>query len=320
MALAPGACRRLIRGFMRVWRPVRSLGGLICLLLVPIAWILAVEAASRIFPVRGLTFWLAIGTLTLFLAGLILIYWGVSFFTLRYVFDRNGLTLYCGGIHQVIPLNRIVAIRPWAQDEVVRERGLRGPGYHRGYGRSADLGRVEFYATAGRPAQILVCTQDGAFVISPRAPDEFIQEVEVRRGLGITRQLAQERHLWWLLRWSMWRDRLVWIIGGAALLINLSLFSMLCSWYPFLQDMRPRLPLHYSEIMEENLVRVIPDIVGPASDLFKLPAFALGLLGVNLVMGFLLHRKHRLLVLLLMAVALLVQVMFFLGAAYILYR
>jgi hypothetical protein len=305
---------------MRVWRPVRSLGGLIYLLLVPIVWILAVETASRIFPVRGLTFWLVIGTLLLFLGGLLLLYWGVAFFTLRYVFDRNGLTLYWGGIHQVIPMNRIVAIRRWAEGEVIRERGLRGPGYHRGRSQSEELGKIEFYATAGRTAQVLICTPEATFVISPRVPDEFIQEMEVRRGLGITRQLAQERYSWWLLRWSLWRDRPVWIVGGVALLINLALFALLCYWYPILQETRPILPLHYSEIMEENLVRIIPDVVGPAGDLFKLPAFALGLLGGNLVLGFLLHRKYRLLVLLLTAVSLVTQVMFFLGAAYILYR
>lgn len=305
---------------MRVWRPVRSLGGLICLLLVPAVWILAVETASRIFPVRQLTFWLAIGTLLLVFVGFFFLYWGVAFFTLRYTFDRNGLILYWGGIRQVIPMNRIVAIRRWEEGEAVRELGLRGPGYHRGRGRSAELGRVEFFATASRSAQLLVCTPDGTFVLSPQAPDEFIEEIALRHDLGITRQLVQERHSWWLLRWSLWRDRLVWMLTGAALLTNLALFALLCNWYPFLRAVRPRLPLHYSEIMEENLVRIIPDIVGPASDLFKLPAFGLAMLSVNLALGFLLHRKHRVLVILLSAVSLLTQVMFYLGAAYILYR
>ena len=305
---------------MRVWRPVRSLGGFVSLLLVPVVWILAAELAGRLFPVRWLSFWLALGTLLLASAGVILLYWSVSLFALRYVFDRNGLTLNWGGVHQIVPLNRITAIRRWGEGERVREHGLRWSGCHRGRGRSPELGAVEFYATAGRPAQVLVCTEGQAYVLSPRDPDEFIQEMEVRRSLGITRQLTQERHSWWLLGWSLWQDRLVWVVGGLALLANLILLALLCYWYPILQATRPLLPLHYSEVMEESQVRIIPDIIGPAADLFKLPAFGLGLLAGNFGLGILLHRRHRLLVLLLAAVMLVVQVMFLLGAVYILYR
>jgi hypothetical protein len=305
---------------MRVWRPARSLGGLISLLLVPTVWILAVAAASKVLPISWFSFWFALGTLLLLFAGVVLLYWGVAFFTLRYVFDRNGLTLHWGGTRQVIPMNRILGIRRWADGEQVRERGLRWPGCHRGWGRSTELGAVEFYATAGRSTQLLICTEEGTFVLSPRRPDEFIEEMEVRRSLGITRQLSQERHSWWLLGWSLWRDRPVWMIGGLALLINLALFALLCYWYPILQETRPLLPLHYSEILEEGQVRIIPDIIGPAGDLFKLPAFALLLFGANLILGLLLHHKHRLLVVLLVVVALMTQVMFFLGAVYILYR
>jgi hypothetical protein len=305
---------------MRVWRPVRSFGGLISLLLVPVVWVFAAVLATMFFPVRWLSFWLALAATLLFLSGFLLLYWSLALFMLRYVFDRNGLTLHGGGIQQVVPMNRITAVRRWAEGETVRESGLRWPGCHRGRGRSAEMGVVEFYATAGRPDQVVVCTEEGAFVLSPRYPDEFVQEMEVRRSLGITRQLAQERQSWWLLGWSLWRDRPVWIVGALALLINLALFALLCYWYPSLQAARPLLPLHYSEIVEESQVRIIPDIIGPASDLFKLPAFGLALLGVDFFLGLLLHRNHRLLVLLLAAVALVVQVMFFLGAAYILYR
>lgn len=305
---------------MRSWRPVRSFGGLIGLLLVPIVWLLAVGAASRIFPVRGATFWFAIAALVLVAAGVLFLYWGVAFFTMRYLFDRNGLTLCWGGFRQVIPMNRIVAIRRWNEGEVVRERGLRWPGYHRGRGQSPDLGPVEFYAVGSRLAQVLVCTTEGTLVISPRDHADFIQELEIRRNLGVSRQLVQERQSWWLLGWSFWRDRPIWVLSGAALLVNLGLFALLCYWYPVLRESRPLLPLHYSEVMEESVVRIIPDIVGPASDLFKLPAFGLVLLLGDLGLGLLLHRKHRLLLILLMAVALVVQVMFLLGAAYILYR
>jgi hypothetical protein len=157
-------------------------------------------------------------------------------------------------------------------------------------------------------------------VLSPRDGDDFIQEVELRRGLGITRQVAQEEKPWWPLGWSIWGDRSFWLIVGLALAVNLALFALLCYWYPILRVSRPLLPLHYSQVFEEGRVRIVPDIIGPAADLFKLPTFGFLILGANGSLAALLHRRHRLLVLLLMGVTLVVQVMFALGAIYILYR
>ncbi len=331
---------------MRVWRPVRSLGGIAAVLLAValwaaaawLIWMLLLPGLGRspwrllgerlglaahagqlvriapVSPISGETFWLALGALLLLVLGGILVYWGVALFTLRYSFDRNGLTLHWGGSHQVVPMNRITAVRRWEEGEVVRERGLRWPGHHRGYGRSDRLGRVDFYATAGRPAQVVVCTAEGAYALSPRRPAEFIEEMEVRRSLGITRQLAQERQYWWLLGWTVWRDVPLRILVGLALLVNLSLVALLCYRFP---DLPARLPIHFGESAGQGMV---PDVIAPAQDLFRLPLFAVMILLGNLVLGVLLHRGHRLLVLLLATAALLVQVMFWLGAFYILYH
>jgi hypothetical protein len=331
---------------MRVWRPVRSLGGVAAVLLALALWSLAAwliwalllpvlgrsfwgtvgerlavwtyvgqpSSAPSLSLISGQTFWLALGAFLLLALGIVLLYWGAALLALRYTFDRNGLTLHWGGIHQAIPMNRITAVRRWAEGERVRERGLRWPGHHRGHGRSAELGPVEFYATAGRPAQVLVCTAEGSYVLSPRNPEEFVQEMEVRRNLGITRQLAQERRYWGFLGWTIWRDPVLRILVGAALLVNLSLLALLCYRFPSLP---PRIPIHFGESASEGIG---PDYIGPSQELFRLPAFGLLILVANLVLGILLHRNHRLLVLLLSATALVVQVMFWLGAFYILYH
>lgn len=301
---------------MRTWRPVFSFGGLIALLLALIAWILGAFLVSFLWaPVSGKTFWLALGALLLFSLGILLAYWGVAALALRYTFDRNVLTLHWGWMRQVVPMNRISAIRRWGEGERVREHGLRWPGLHRGFGRSEGLGPVEFYATAGRPAQVLVCTPEATYVLSPRQAAAFIEEMEVRRNLGITRQLGQERRYAWLLGQSFWRDRPLLILAGLALLLNLALLALLCHLYPTL---RPLLPIHFSEMGEGGRARIVPDIIGPSGDLFKLPAFGLLLLGGNVFLAALLHRRHRLLALVLAAVALMVQGVFWLGAVYIL--
>lgn len=301
---------------MRTWRPVFSFGGWIAFLLALIAWVLgAVMASMLLAPVSGRTFWLALATLLLLAGGAFFLYQALAAFTMRYVFDRNGLTLYWGWTRQVVPMNRITAVRFWEEGEKVRERGLRWPGMHRGHARSESLGAVEFYATAGRPAQVLVCTAEGSYVLSPRQPRSFVEELELRRSLGITRQLAQERQYGWLLGLTFWRDRPMLLIAGLALVLNLTLWAFLCYLYPTLD---PLLPIHFSEVTVAGQSRIEPDFIAPASDLFKLPAFGLLLLGANVVLGVLLHRRHRLLAVMLGAVGLLVQAIFWVGMIYIL--
>ncbi len=303
---------------MHLWRPVRSPGSVTAFLVAVLSLILAAWLGRlAIAPVSGLTFWLLLGILFLGSIGLLFFYWGVSLLTLRYTFDRNGLVLHWGGSRQIIPMNRVTAVRPWVQGEWVRERGLRWPGCHRGRGRSAELGAVEFYATAGRPAQVLVCTEGHTYVLSPRHPKEFIREIELRRRLGITRQLAQEHIPWWPFRWSIWSDRPLLSILATALLLNLALFALLCYRFPLLD---PQGPIHFTQILDAGTVRTIPDYIAQSQDLFKLPTFGLLLLGGNFFLGLPLHRHRRALALLLAVIALAVQVLFGLGAFYILTR
>lgn len=303
---------------MQVWRPVRSLGGIIGFLFTLVLGI-AVVWLVPLFPgpVSLQTFGVGLGVLVLACLIVILLYWSVAFFTLHYTFDRNGLTLWWGGSSQVIPMNRITEIRRWRKGERARGTGLRWPGYHRRRGRSRELGPVHYYATAGRRAQLLVCTPDEAYAISPRDAEGFVRAMEVRQNLGITRQIAQERRYWWIFGWAVWRDRVFVLLVALAAATNLALLAFLCHRYAALPT---RIALHFREIVDEGQVRIIPDIIGPSRDLFKLPVFGLLIFGVDLFAGLLLHRRHRLVVLLLLGVVMLVQLIFLLGAIHIVFR
>lgn len=263
-------------------------------------------------PASLRTFWLGVGILVLSFAGGIFCYWSWAFTNLRYTFDRNGLVLYWGGMRQVIPMNQITEIRRWREGEWVAERGLRWPGYHRGKGYSHVLGEVHFYATAGRGSQLLICLENETYIVSPRDEDAFVQEIELRRNLGVTRQLQRERQLNWFLRWSIWQDSRPWLLAGLALLINLSLFGYIFYRYPTLPAL---IPMHYSVIGN----RFEADIIGFSRDLFKLPVFGFLVLGGNFSLGMLLHRQYRVLVVMLQIVALVVQVAFWVGSLFILF-
>lgn len=299
---------------MNVWRPVRSLGAIGGILFALLCWLGAVFLALQ-FPgsLSGRSFWYALGALLLFSLGTLFIYWSFNFYTLRYTFDRNSLQLYWGGTCQILPMNQIKAIRPWQEGERVRERGLHWPGYHRGRGQHPELGPVYFYATAGRSEQFLLRLEDAAYVISPRDPDTFVREVELRRNLGVTRQLQREKQYNWILGWTIWGDRAFWRLLLLGLLVNLSLVGFLSYLYPVLPS---RIPMHYREIGD----RLVADVIGRSWEIFKLPAFGLVVLGANFFLGLLLHRRYRLLALLLQVTSLLVQVFFWVGALSVLYH
>ncbi len=305
---------------MRSWRPARSLGGIIGLLLTVLSWLCAAGLGYRFVQVlsAGRTaqaFWLGLSTLGLLFLGAVLLYWSVAFFTLRYDLDRNGLTLYWGADREVLPMAAIREVRPWQGGERVRAGGLFWPGYHRGKGHSPTLGKVRFYATTGRSGQLLVRTDGETLVISPREPTRFLEELRIRQNLGVTRPLERVRCSWWIFGWEFWRIPAIWIVGGLALLVNLALIGFLCYQYPSLP---PRMPVHFVEIVEEGRVRIVADLIGRSLDLFKLPAFGLVILFGNLGLAALLHRRRRLLVSLLLAVALLAQILFGLGLFFIL--
>jgi hypothetical protein len=301
---------------MRRWRPIRTLGGVIGLLLALGMWLEAAAFALLLpGPVTAQTFWYGLSTLGLFVLGCIVLYWAVAFFTLRYSFDRNGLTVYWGATRQVIPMNHIAEIRKWKEGERVRRWGIFWPGYGRGRARSTNHKVVHFFATAGRADQLLVCTPAEDYVLSPRDPKAFLQEIEVRRNLGITRQLTQERAYWWIFEWPLWRIPALWFLSGITLAINFSLVGFLCFRYPTLP---PLIPIHFVEVVEDSQVRIIADVIGRSADLFEIPVFGLLIFAGNFSLGVLVHRRHRLLLMLLLVVALVVQVIFWLGVFYIL--
>lgn len=305
---------------MRRWWPVFPWGGFLSLLPGLTAWAGGVYTFVHLpWPISPATFWYTLFGLLLFLLGGFLVYWSAALFSLRYQFDRNRLVIHWGLSQLVIPMNRITAVRPWQPEERAVERGLRWPGCHRGVTRSEEMGIVRYFATGGRRSQVLVSTPEETFVLSPRDPERFVQEMELRRGLGVTQQFAQATRHGMLLGLGVWRERPLWFLFGVALLANLALWGLLCYRYPDLAQ-HGFLTIRYREVVEEGQRRIIPEVIGRPVDLFRLPAFGLLLLGGNVVLAAWLHREHRFLTYILGGTAVLVQLLFWVQAAFVLGR
>jgi uncharacterized membrane protein len=104
--------------------------------------------------------------------------------------------------------------------------------------------------------------------------------------------------------WFIGLDRLVHVLLALGLLLNLALFAYIGWRYRALPE---SLPLHFDILGQ-------PDRFGVRSEIFKLPAIGLLLLILNSLLGLAIQRWEKLGAYLLLGVAPVVQVLFWLAA------
>jgi hypothetical protein len=273
-------------------RPKFSVGGVLGLLAIVLilavdAWLATtlVEHSIRPQEINLLSFLIGLLILASLPVLVVVAYETLSWFSLRYHLDRNGIAIRWTGAEQIIPLGDVKAIVPGAQfgATLVRRRGIHWPGHERGDGLVPGVGRTRFLSTRPAVEQLLLITPGQAFAISPEDPDGFLKGFEARLAMGPNRLLERElRYASWR-RLSLWTDRTARILLGAALAINLGLFAYLAARFPRL-DLQ--LPLHFSSLGQA-------DRIGPKVELFSLPIIGLIILGTNLLLGLLLYRRER---------------------------
>lgn len=290
-----------------------SVGGLVGLLLIgPIValdlWLLnlLVSQGIRAQQISFLTFLMGLVVLLSVPVLLVLIYQMVSWLTLRYRLNRNGVVVSWVGTEQIIPIRDIQRIVPGREfgGTVVRRRGLRWPGHERGDGMVPGIGRTRFLASRPLEEQLLLVTPGRAFAISPDGSDAFLHAFESRQKLGPNRLLDQSvrRPRWFT--WPLWTDQTAWVLLGAAGIVNLGLFGYLCLRFPGLDF---QLPLHFNSLGQA-------DRIGTKVELFALPIIGLIILATNLGLGLFLYRRERAGSYLLWGAAAAVQALFWLAA------
>lgn len=237
---------------------------------------------------------------------LVLAYQTLSWLTLRYYLDRNGIVVRWLGAEQIVPIRNIQQIVSGERygGTVVRRRGLHWPGHERGQGLVPGIGRARFLATRPLKEQLLLVTPGRALGISPHDPDGFVAAYEARRELGPNRLMEQQVHRASWLTWPFWTDQTAWTLLGAAAIINVGLFGYLSIRFPGLDF---QLPLHFNRLGQA-------DRIGTKVELFALPIIGLLILGTNLALGLLLYRRERAGSYLLWGASAAVQALFWLAA------
>jgi hypothetical protein len=268
-------------------------------------------------------FWLVLFLLAAVGVGSLFAYWALSALFLTYELNDRALVIRWGLAHQVIPLDRVTGVvlgdeRP----APTRFSGVRWPGNAAGRAFVEGIGQVLIYATYRTPSQLLYVQTPGtsygiaptdlrafhdALVsrLPPRAQGEASGPLTIR---SLTLQLQTIQYVG-PLRLGILHDAIAVGITALALVVNAALFGYVLYYFPTLPDL---LPLHF------NLLGEV-DFIGPRSDVFRLPAIALGLFVLNFAAATVLYARERVAAYVVLATGLLVQAMFWVATTRIVY-
>jgi len=235
-------------------------------------------------PVTVWTFLMGVGAFISLLATVQMGYWLWGLLNAQYTMDRNALVIRWGQIEHQIPMVGVRAVLSGAEISDLRMRpGVRWPGHFVGYGETADLGPILFYATEPLEQQVVVQTDGMAYAISPVDLEAFLLAFRERLEMGPTQEVEESSQRPAVLDWPIWEDHFaLYNLGGSALLLLLLLG--LLSWrYPYLPS--------------EIALRLGPQgqalLMASSGRIFYLMLLGIIFLLINSTLGLLLYRRER---------------------------
>jgi len=216
--------------------------------------------------------------------GCLFVYWTYGCLTMRYFLDRNGLTIHWGDIRQLIPMDRIERLVPGRELPPPKVSGVSWLGHHVGHADVEGLGDVIFYATHRTHEELLyVVTPAQTYAIS--VPDEahFAAELQGHQRMGQAVSLPQVTERTSIAAQSFWYDPTALLLALGAMLACALTLGYVFQQYPGLSD---SIPLAFPSL--GGITRV-----DDKRELLTIPITGLGLLAINLVLGFFLHAWER---------------------------
>ncbi len=227
-------------------------------------------------PYLAATFFFGLGSLFL--------YWTYGCATLRYYLDQNGLTIYWGDVRQYIPMDRIERLVPGDELPLPRVNGVSWLGHTVGRAQVGDLGETLFYSTHRTTDELLyVVTPQQTYAISIEDNVRFGEELQGKQKLGPTASLPQVTERTSVAALPFWHDPLAQALALGSILAFAVTLGYVFHQYPGLPE---DIPLFFPSL--GGITRV-----GEKQELLSIPITGLGILTVNLVLGFVLHSWQR---------------------------
>lgn len=211
-------------------------------------------------------------------------YWTYGVATLRYVIDRNTLTVRFGFRAVVIPIDAVQRLVPGRTLEEVPVKGLNWWGCHIGVGELKRIGPAYVYSTHKAPEELLVivtATDNYALTVLDQAA--FAEEIQARADVAPLETHPPRALAWGLAALPFWGDRTMVLSAVGAIAGCLAMVAYLFARYP---DLAAVIQVDFPDL--GGVVRV-----GEKGELLKIAYLGAGILGVNLVFGALLHAAER---------------------------
>jgi hypothetical protein len=269
------------------FKPPRTLGTLVGGGLA--AWAFGIALA---LVLRAVTENISLGIIALYIVatvfffiGLLFVYWTYSLGTLRYVLDRNALTITWGDIRQLVPMSQIERLVPGREMENPHIAGVSWLGHHVGEGDVAGgIGKTLFYSTHRSPEDLLyVVTPQQSYAISVRDEVAFAEAVQAQQRAGSLVAVPQAPDRLYLAAQPFWEDRTAQALTLAAFATFFAMFGYVYQQYPGLPE---TISLSFPQL--DGVTRV-----GEKSELLKIPATGIGMLLLNVAVGFIAHAWER---------------------------
>lgn len=269
------------------FRPPRTIGTLVGAGLA--AWCFIVALA---LVVRGLTQDISLGIITLyvvasvfFFIGLLFAYWTYSLGTLRYTLDRNALTITWGDIRQMVPMSQIERLVPGRELPNPHIAGVSWLGHHVGRANvEGGIGETLFYSTHRSPQDLLyIVTPTQSYAVSVTDEVEFAEAIQAQQRIGSLVSVPQAPDRLYLAAQPFWDDRPAQLLAITAFGVFFAMFAYVYQQYPGLPD---TIALSFPQL--SGVTRV-----GSKDELLKLPMTGVGMLLLNLGLGFIAHAWER---------------------------
>lgn len=269
------------------FRPPRAIGTLVGGGIA--SWCFGITLA---LVIRGVTEDVSLGIVALygvasifFFVGLLFAYWTYSLGTLRYNIDRNALTITWGDIRQMVPLSQVERLVPGRELPNPKVSGINWVGHHVGHAHvEGGIGDTVFYSTHRSPQELLyVVTPTQSYALSVEDEVAFAEAVQAQQRLGSLVAVAQGPERMYLAAQPFWEDRTAQMLALGAFATFFALFAYLYQQYPGLPE---SVALSFPQM--SGVTRV-----ASKSELLQIPLTGMGLLLVNLALGFVAHAWER---------------------------
>jgi hypothetical protein len=219
-----------------------------------------------------------------FTLGCLFGYWTYGCYSLRYYLDRNGLIIHWGDVRQLIPMDRIERIVSGRELPSPKVSGVSWLGHHVGHAPIGDLGDVIFYSAHRTHEQLVyLVTSAQTYAISVDDEARFAEDLQGHQKLGQLVSLPQVTERTSIAAHPFWHDPLAQLLALGSVLACTVMLGYVFQQYPGLPE---SIPLAFPSLGGVTRVE-------EKSELLAIPVTGVGLLAVNLVLGFILHAWER---------------------------